>query len=297
MTPDPPDGRRTGARRPLPVARDYLVMTAGVVCIALSVDIFLGPNDVVAGGVTGVAMLLRSVAGTPVGLMVLAMNVPLFLLGFRHLGGAAFGARTLYATVALALAIDALAPLGRRFLIRDPILFTVYGGLLDGVGLGLVFRARGTTGGIDIVARLLERLRGARLGQTLLALDVGIFAMAGLIHGATPALYALLVAFVSSRVVNVVQEGVGYARAAVIVTPRPEAIRAAVLEELARGVTLLEGRGGYTSEGRPVLLCVVARTEEGALKDLIARVDPAAFVVILEAAEVLGEGFSPFRRR
>lgn len=282
--------------RLFPIVRDYLALTAGAASVALAVDLFLVPHDVVAGGVTGVAILLHAAAGTPIGLVILAINVPLFLAGLRYLGGATFGARTAYATVVLALAIDAFAPLGGRLKVGEPMIYTLYGGLLEGFGLGLVFRARGTTGGIDIIARLLQRGFGMPLGQAMLMLDALIFLVAGLAFGATPALYALLVSFVSSRTINVVQEGVNYARSAVIVTTQPDRIRSAVLEELRRGVTTLEGRGGYTAEGRPVLLCVVARSEESYLKELIGRIDPGAFVVITAAVDVFGEGFKPFDR-
>jgi uncharacterized membrane-anchored protein YitT (DUF2179 family) len=294
----PVTGPRTGSRlrEARPIVVDYLLLTAGAVCVALAVDLFLVPNNVVAGGVTGIAIILRTLLGTPIGVVTLAINVPLFLVGFRHLGGATFGARTIYATVALSLAIDALSPLSGRIAVRDPLLYTFYGGLLDGLGLGLVFRARGTTGGSDIIARLLNQRLGVRLGQGILVIDALVFATAGAIYGATPALYALLVAFISSRMINIVQEGVAYARAAVIVTGRPDEIQAAVLHDLGRGVTLLEGRGGYTSAERPVLLCVVARSEESYLKELIERVDPRAFVVITEATDVLGEGFRSFGR-
>jgi uncharacterized membrane-anchored protein YitT (DUF2179 family) len=294
------DGRTPNTmrlRRILPLARDYLMLTAGALCVALAVDVFLVPNHVVAGGVTGVAILLHTLLGTPVGLVVLLINAPLFWLGVRSLGGVTFGVRTVYATVVLALAIDAFAPIGRGLVVRDPLLYTFYGGLLDGLGLGLVFRGHGTTGGIDIVARLLERRWGWPLGQSILALDAFVFAAAGWIYGATPVLYALLVAFISSRVVNIVQEGVAYARSALIVTGKPEEVREAVLRDLSRGLTMLEGKGGYTSATRAVLLCVVARSEESVLTDLVASVDPAAFVVISDAVTVLGQGFKALDRR
>jgi uncharacterized membrane-anchored protein YitT (DUF2179 family) len=278
-------------RRGLAIALDYLLLTAGALCIALSLDMFLIPNNVVSGGLTGIAQILRSLFGTPVGVVSLLLNLPLFVLGWRYLGGITFGVRTIYATALLSFAIDALAPFVTRFVVHEPLLYVFYGGLLDGIGVGLVFRARGTTGGVDIVARFLQQWRGIRPGQGLLLLSVLIFAAAGWVYGATPVLYALLVSFMSGRVVDLVLEGYSYARSAIIISNKPDEIRSGVLTELGRGVTVLEGQGGYTAVDKPVLLCVITQSEESFLKELVAKIDPHAFVVISVATEVLGEGF------
>lgn len=272
------------------IARDYALMTVGALCIALSIDLFLVPNNVIAGGVTGVSIILNSLVGTPVGLVILLLNVPLFIVGWRALGGLIFGVRTVFAVVVLSLAVDALAPLLRP-VTTQPLLFILYGGVLDGLGTGLIFRGLGTSGGIDIVARLLERWRGVRPGRTLLALNALTYAGAFFIYGAEPVLFALLASFISSRAVNVVLEGGVTARQALIVTARPAEITAAVLQDLARGITVLEGKGGYTHQDRAILLCVVLRSELSFLKQIIARADPDAFVIVGEVAEVLGEGF------
>jgi uncharacterized membrane-anchored protein YitT (DUF2179 family) len=276
----------------LGIVRDYALMTVGALLVALSVNLFLIPNDVISGGVSGVAIMLRSLVGTPVGLVIILLNIPLFLLGWRYLGGLIFGVRTIYATVVMALAIDALAPYLTP-VTRDPLLYTLYGGLLDGIGVGLVLRARGTTGGIDIVGRLLERWRGISPGQTMLVIDALLFAGAAMLFGPEKALYALLVVFISTRVIDVVLSGAGAARQALIISVRPEELTRAIIRDLRRGVTLLDGQGGYTGAERSVLLCVVSRPEIASLKALVARIDPDAFMVIGDASEVLGEGFQP----
>lgn len=275
-----------------PTLRDYLLITVGALLTALSVDIFLIPNNVVTGGITGAAIMLRSFLGTPVGMVTLVANIPLFVLGFRSLGGLVFGLRTLYATVVMSLAIDLLAPYVRP-VVGDPLLYTLYGGLLDGLGVGLVFRARGTTGGIDIVARLIERRYGTLPGRSMLLMNVAVFAIAGLFYGPEKVLYALLVAFVSSRALDFTLGAGTGSRQALIVTTQPDAITQALLHELGRGVTLLEGHGGYTGASRAVLLCVVGRAELSFLKAIVARSDPQAFVIVGEASEVIGEGFIP----
>jgi uncharacterized membrane-anchored protein YitT (DUF2179 family) len=280
------------ARRALATLYDYGMITVGALLVALAVRVFLVPNNVVTGGLTGVAQLLSTVVGTPVGLVVLALNVPLLALGWRQLGGFVFGVRTAYAIVVMSLAIDLLAPYARP-VTADPLLYSLYGGVLDGVGLGLILRARGTAGGTDIVARLIETRLGVQPGRTLLTCDVAIFGAALFAYGPEKILYALLVAFVSSRAVDFVLSAGRGSRQALIITEHPEGITRALLHDLGRGVTMLEGVGGYTGAARAVLLCIVSRPEVGALKAAVSAADPRAFVIIGEAGEVIGEGFRP----
>jgi uncharacterized membrane-anchored protein YitT (DUF2179 family) len=167
-----------------------------------------------------------------------------------------------------------------------------YGGLLDDLGTGLVFRGRGTTGGTDVLARLARRYLGIGIGQALLAMNVATFAAAGLIFGAEPVMVALALAFVSARVLDLVWAGFSAARSALVISERPDDVRQAVLDRLGRGVTVLRGQGGFTGEERPVLYVVVASHEAGRLERLVDAVDPAAFVATTAAQAVLGEGFA-----
>ncbi len=278
----------------LGIVRDYVLMTVGAILVAVSVDLFLVPNDVVAGGITGFAQILNDLFGTPIGVVSLLMNIPLLALGVRYLGFV-FGIRTIYATVALSLAIDLLAPYVEPYtsVARDPLLYTLYGGVLDGVGIGLVFRAQGTTGGIDIIARFLQRWRGIAVGRSLLVMNGLVFVAAAYLFSLDKLLYALLVAFVSGRVIDVVLEGASYARQALIITQQPERMRRAIIEQLDRSVTLLEAEGGYTATTRTVLLSVVSQSEVSILKAIIHDCDPDAFVIVGNVNEVLGEGFRP----
>ncbi|MFV9504458.1 MAG: YitT family protein [Oscillochloridaceae bacterium umkhey_bin13] len=283
---------RLRLRRGLAVLADYAQITLGALLIAVAVRVFLVPNDVVTGGITGVAQLLSTLGGTPVGLVALILNVPLLIIGWRRLGGFVFGVRTAYAITVMTLAIDALAPYAQP-VTSDPLLYSLYGGLLDGLGLGLILRARGTAGGTDIIARLVETRFGVRPGQTLLSCDVIVFSGAFFVYGPEKAMYALLVAFVATRTVDFVLAAGRGSRQALIITNRPEGIIQTLLHDLGRGVTMLEGVGGYTGTSRAVLLCIVARSEVGALKAAVASADPHAFIVIGEVSEVLGEGFRP----
>ena len=276
----------------LRAVQDYLVITLGALVAAAGVDLFLTPNHVISAGATGIAMLLHYTVNWPVGLLTLALNVPLFLAAIRWGGGPKTLAKTLYATVVMSLGIDFLQPL-LPAVQGDPLIFTLFGGLVDGLGVGLVLRAGGTTGGTDIVAQLFYKYRRVSFGTVFLVSNTAILVAAIPVVGLVPVLYALIVNYISSRVLDTVQEGLGYARAVTIISEKPEAVRQAVLDEIGRGITVLQGWGGFSKEPRPVLYVVVSRSQISALKRLIADMDPDAFVVVSEAHEVLGEGFKP----
>lgn len=264
----------------------------GAVILAVNVNMFLAPNQVVSTGVTGLGMLANYLWGWPIGLTTLVFNIPLLLAGIRWGGGLRFFLGTIYAVVVMTLAIDRLAPYVMPIQ-NDPMIYTLFGGLMDGIGIGLVLRGRATTGGTDILAQLLNRYRGIPFGQIFIILNSVILLAAAAVVGIVPVLYALIVNFVSGRVVDVVQEGVSYARVVFIVSEQCEAIRCAILEQLERGVTIFDARGGYTKDPRPAIYVVVSRPELTTLKRMIADIDPRAFIVVSEAHEVLGEGFKP----
>jgi uncharacterized membrane-anchored protein YitT (DUF2179 family) len=274
------------------VVLDYAQILVGAALVGVGTNLFFVPNQVVSGGVTGISILLHYGFGTPVGLMNLAMNVPLLVIGWKWAGGARFFVRTLTAVVVMSAVIDLTA----AHLVaptQDRLLVICYGGLLDGLGMGLVFRGRGTTGGTDVLARVANRFLGVGIGQTLLAINILIFAVAAFRFGAEAVMVALALAFVSARVLDMVQAGFSVARQALIITSRPGPVRDAVFQSLHRGVTMLEASGGFTGQPRPMLYVVVAAHEVGRLKLRVAEVDPGAFVAISKAQEVLGEGFAP----
>lgn len=277
------------------VVFDYAQVVLGSVLVALGTNWFFVPNKVVSGGVTGVAIIAHHVMKTPVGVVVLALNLPLLWLGWRFVGGMRFFVRTLVSVLVLSATIDLTAPLLAPPT-QDRLLVICYGGLLDGLGMGLVFRGRGTTGGTDVLARIAHRYLGVGIGQALLAINVVIFGGAAFIFGAEPVMVALALAFVSARVLDVVQSGFSVARTALIIAAEPRQVMDAVFERLGRGVTVLDAIGGYTGQARPVLMVVVAAHEVGRLKRLVAEADANAFVAILPSQEVLGEGFTPHSR-
>ncbi len=277
-------------------ALDYLVITVGVVIFNLSLDWFLIPNRIAAGGLSGVAVLLNARLGWPVGPVFLALNVPLFLAGWRFLGGGAFVTRTLYATALVGALVDPMAALAQP-LTHDAVLATVYGGLLGGFGIGLVYRYRGSTGGTDIIALLTNRFTGISVGLGQLLADGVIVLASGIVLNLQLALYALIAIYLSTKVLDGVLEGFSNMRLAHIISDNPEPIISAVLFKLNRGATILEGRGAYTKQERQIVLVAITQREISQLKEIVAEVDPEAFIIIGNAAEVLGHGFKQQQAR
>ncbi len=273
---------------------DYLLIFAGALLQALAIRLFLVPAQLVSGGISGLAQIINYYTGWPIGVMIFLGNLPLFILGWRFLGGPRFGLRTAFAVTVVAFFTDFLVPyLPANGLTPDIVLNCLYGAVLSGIGYGLVYRGRGTSGGTDILARILNHWRGVSLSQSYLMTDALIIVLAGITFGWENALYALIVLYASGIAAEAITEGSNVARTAMIVTNQPEAIAQRILAEMERGVTILTGRGAYTGEEREVLYVVISRAEVVQLKTLVRAEDPQAFMVIGQAHEALGEGFRP----
>jgi uncharacterized membrane-anchored protein YitT (DUF2179 family) len=280
--------------------RDYALVLAGALLQAVGLRLFLVPANLASGGISGISQLVNHYSGWPIGLMVLVGNLPLFALGWRWLGGRRFLMRTIVAVVAYSLFTDLLLLLPffpKNGITNDLVLNSLYGAVVTGIGYGLVYRAQGTSGGSDILARILNRWRGIPMTQSYLMTDMLVILAAGFVFGWQRALYAIIVLYVSGLVVDSTLEGAGTVRTALIVSAQSEVVSQRILAEMERGVTILEGAGAYTDEPRPVLYCVVTRSEIQQLKTIVHEADPKAFMVIGVAHEVLGEGFQSFKKQ
>ena len=283
-----------------PSIRDFGLITLGALLEALALRLFLVPADLVSGGVSGISQIINYYTGWPIGVMVFLGNIPLFILGWRFLGGHRFALRTAYAVVAYSLLVDLLPRLPffpPNGLTDDLVINALYGAVISGVGYGLVYRGNGTSGGSDILARILNHWRGIPMTQSYLWVDSAVILAAGFVFGWKKALYSIVVLYVSGLVVDTTMEGGSTARSVMIITSRPDIVSEKILVDMERGVTVLEGTGAYTGQGRPVLYCVVSRSEVQQLKSIVSEADPKAFMVIGIAHEALGEGFQPFRRQ
>ncbi len=275
--------------------RDYAFIIVGAVLQALAMVLFLVPGRLAAGGVSGAAQIISTYTGWPIGVMIIIGNIPLFFLGWRFLGGRRFMIRTVVAVVLYSVLLDLLTQVLSAGLSTDPVLNSLYGGVVGGVGMGLVFRGQGTSGGTDILARLLVMWRGVSLSQSYLLTDAVIVLLAGLTFSWDLALYALVALYVSGLAAELVTEGSAVVRTATIISAEAEAVAAAIMRELQRGVTMWPGTGMYSGQPRRILFCAVSRAEITQLKAIIHECDPAAFVVIGQAHEALGEGFKPLK--
>ncbi len=286
------DPRRLMLRRPV---RDYAWMTVGALITAFALDAFLIPNRLAAGGLSGLATVIfyttRDQFGftIPVGVQMLVMNLVLLLFAFRARGWR-YLAKTVYGAVLLSVVIDVFAPFAPHLAANDPLLAVLYGGALTGVGLGLVFKAGGNTGGTDIIAQLLTRHVSLGVGQLMLLADAAVMAVAAVKFGPTLALYGFVAVFVSGMVIDVVQEGLSTEKMAYIVTEDGEMIADAIFGRLERGTTVIAATGMRGAD-RDVVFSVVSRREIDGLKALVRVLDPEAFMVISDVHEVLGKGF------
>lgn len=273
---------------------DYLLITLGAFMQALSIRLFLVPGHLLNGGVSGLAQLINFYTNFPIGAMILIGNIPLLILGWRHLGGKRFAVRTAFAVVMVSLFTELLVFfLPKSGLSTDLVLNTLYGGVVSGIGYGLVYRGHGTSGGTDILVRIINNWRSIPISQSYLITDSLIMLLGGLAYSWRNALYAIIMLFISGVAAETTTEGPNVIRTAFIITTNPDQVSRSILTDLERGVTSLNATGAYTGTERFMLYCVVTRSEVSVLKSLVREADPNAFIVIGQAHEVLGEGFRP----
>lgn len=283
---------RLGAKRAEQLMA-YGQIILGCIIGGAAYPLFLVPNNIAPGGLTGVATILYYLFHLPVGMTSMALNVPLFIVGYKAMGRV-FAWRSLVATILFSLAIDLIQVPAMTV---DPLLGTLYGGIVLGVGLGLILRGGATTGGTDMIARMVHgRFPFISIGMFLFILDFLVVLAAGVFVGATEALYAFICIFASSKVIDIVMIGFSSNKACFIITPRWSEVSARILTELDRGATQLTARGAYSGTENPVVLCVASRQEVARLKDIVREEDENAFMFVTEAHEALGEGFSKLEK-
>ena len=273
------------------IAAQYAMITLACALYAVGFNWCFDPNHLSVGGFTGVAQIINFfIPQIPIGVAIIVLNLPLFLLSWTKVGRHWLYA-TLYATLVSSGMIDLLAGV-YTFRPMEPMLAAVYGGVIVGLGCGLMLRYSATTGGTELAARLLKlKLPGLSIGTLCLAIDtIVVVSYAAVFRDLTQALYAMVALFIISKVMDRVVYGGNGAKMAYIISERYEEITAKLLE-LDRGVTLLEGRGGYSGKAKNVILCAVSRAQIVAIKSIVKQADPDAFIIVCDAYEILGEGF------
>ncbi|MBI5231390.1 MAG: YitT family protein [Coriobacteriales bacterium] len=279
--------------------RDFALITVGLALTAWALDAFLIPNKIAAGGVSGLATIILYWAKAnfgvtlPVGTQMLVMNAALVAVAIRQ-RGLRYAAKTIYGIVMLSVFVDVFAPFTPNFAPKDLLLAALYGGAISGIGMGLVFKAGGNSGGTDIIAQLLARRLPYGVGQIMLVVDAAVTMLAAFVLGPTYALYGVVAIFVATTAIDFVLEGLPVERAVYVISDEIDSIAVAVTEELGRGATFLDATGAWTREPRGMLLVVLARNELDQLKQIVAAIDIGALVIISNVHETIGEGFREF---
>lgn len=275
------------------ISRSVILILLGTGLSALAYTQLIIPNRMLSGGVAGISLLINRLTGWPAGTLVLLINIPILILGYRKIGGKFIGL-TIFSVLSFSLLLDIFPT---TLAVNDLLLAAVFGGALNGLGLGLVLKAGGSTGGTDIIGVILNRRYSLSLGEVMLAFNGLIVLASALLFDLSGALYTLITMFVTSRAVDALQNNKDR-KTALIITGMSDEIAAQIHAQLHRGVTFLQGEGSYQHGQRKVVMCVLTRFEIAQLKEIVLREDPTAFMTVSDTNEVIGrfQDFSPFRR-
>lgn len=277
---------------------DYLYIVIGCLLVAISYNIVYEPMEMVVGGVTGLGVVIKSLTGylidggVPLWLTNIVINIPLFVMAI-FVKGKDFGGRSLFATFTLSVALYATQ--GLPVLTDQLLLGSVFGAVIAGAGLGMVFSAFSTTGGTDLAASLLQHIfKHISVARLMMALDGMIIIFAVFVFGIEKSLYAIISAYVTAKVIDAILDGLHFSKLAFIISDHYKEIADTVIGELDRGITGLSGEGMYTSNTKNVLFCVVSKREIVQVKEMVRQIDKNAFIIVTDVREVLGEGFKEY---
>jgi uncharacterized membrane-anchored protein YitT (DUF2179 family) len=279
--------------------KHYSLIVIGSFILAAGFVLFITPYKIVPGGVYGISIVLHYLFGTPVGMVALAFDIPLTIIGIKVLGPR-FGMKTVVGFVLTAVFVDGLTYFyGTEPLVEgDALLSSIFGGLFLGVGLGMIFKSRATSGGTDIVAMMISKYTRLPVGQLMIAVDSAIVLIGlAVFQDWKIPLYSLIVIFITGKVIDTILEGMNYDKVLLIISEKTTEIRDKIIIDLNRGGTLLNGQGLYNHQDRQIVFTVVNRRETVMLQDYIHRIDPKAFVTVINANEILGEGFKSLKEK
>ncbi|MBP2643360.1 MAG: hypothetical protein H6Q67_1247 [Firmicutes bacterium] len=267
----------------------YLFLFLGSILAAVGLEIFLVPNQIIDGGVVGISILLSSVTHLPLSALIFLLNLPFLYVGYKQIGKT-FAISTLFSIVSLAFWVSFFHPIPE--LTHDFFLAAIFGGISVGIGVGLIIRYGGSTDGTEIIAVIFDKKTGFSVGEVVMFFNLFILSSAGFVFGWDKAMYSLVAYFVAFKVIDITVSGLDESKAIMIVSENAEAISAALLARLGRGVTILHGEGGWSGEPKKVLYSIVTRLEIAKLKSIVQELDENAFVTINDVHEVMGGQFS-----
>lgn len=275
--------------------RQWAGIIVGAAILSFGLNNFIIANHLAEGGFFGISLLLYYLFNLKFGYTFLILNIPLFYIGYKMFGRN-FLIKTFIGVVLVSLFTLLIPSNIAPPIPEDRLLAALYGGVVNGIGLGLIFRFGATTGGSDILARIANFKWGYSIGRTLFTIDLMVIAIVAVFEGTKVAMYSLVALFIAAKVIDMVIEGVSTSRSAMIISDHSQEIAQAIQDALGRGTTLLKGRGGYTGQEKEVLYCVVSRDEIIRVQQIVHDIDPVAFVIVSDVNDVLGEGFAPLNR-
>lgn len=269
----------------------YFGVIIGCLIAAASINLFVVPSHLLTGGVTGIAMIVYYLAELPIGVQTFIYNIPLLIASYKLLGKK-YTVDVVIGTVIFSICLDATKFLNAYAPANDLMLASIYGGVFNGIGYGIVFRMNGSTGGFDILGAIVKKFYSMNMGSTIFAFNCGIVGIAGFLFGIQPALFTLICMYVTSHVTDKVTAGFNRKKAVLIVSENSADIAEAIMLELKRGVTFLHGQGAFSGNERNVIMVVVSLTEIAKLKMIVNFLDKNAFLIMMSASEVIGRGFT-----
>ena len=269
----------------------YVGILLGCLVAASSINLFVVPSNLLTGGVTGIAIIFYFLAGLPIGLQTLAYNVPLLIASYKLLGKK-YTLDVIIGTVMFSLALDATKFLNGMLPVDDLMLASIYGGIFNGIGYGIVFRMNGSTGGFDILGAIFKKYYSMEIGSVIFGFNCLIVAIAGALFSIQGAMFTLICMYVTSQMTNKIIDGFNRRKAILIVSNKATDIADGIIADIGRGVTFLNGEGAYTGDPKKIVMVVVSMTQIAKIKIIVNTVDKNAFMLILSASEVMGRGFS-----
>ncbi len=270
---------------PLGIIKSAVFLTIGVCLVAFGLEQFLVPNNIIDGGIVGISIITSYITKLPLGIFIFFFNLPFLYFGYKHLGKH-FLFSSLFSIGLLAIVVSIFHHFPS--VTKDLLLSSIFGGIIIGIGLGIIFRNNGSLDGTEIVAIAFSRKISFSVGEIIMFFNIFILASAGVVFGWDRAMYSLIAYFIIFKTIDVVLDGFDESKSVIIVSDLYEDIALAIMNHLERGVTYIDGQGGYTKEPKKIIFCVITRLELAELKHLISEIDPSAFIAIENVHEVTG---------
>ena len=268
--------------------KEYIIVALACVVMAFNINYFFVGNKLAQGGVSGLSLIIHYLSNIDVSYLYFALNIPLIILAYIFLGKN-FLLKTLFATFVLSVFLKVFASFSEP--LDDILLAAIFGGAINGIAIGIVFYAGGSTGGMDIVAKIVNKYTGIPISRILLATDFIVLSMVAVIFGKVIFMYTLISLVISSKMIDIIQVGIYSAKGVTIITTKEDEIRKRIMEDTKRGITLINAKGGYTQKEIGMLYCVVGQYQLIRVKTIVKEVDPSAFMIVADVHEVIGNGF------